>query len=113
MSASTYLSSPPLSRPPPLGDLPRAAPLILTYGYYWYNFMPLARGTAACGYTTILSLFWAAGMPVTASIPKNYQARLRKYFLLVYIILSMCPEYALHTFFVPSGGLGGHSQPTS
>ena len=59
----------------PLGDLPQAAPLILTYGYYWYNFMPLARGTAACGYTTILSLFWAAGMPVTASIPKDYQAR--------------------------------------
>eukprot|EP00983_Pelagomonas_calceolata_P045807 1139884-Pelagomonas_calceolata.AAC.4 len=35
--------------------------------------MPLARGTAACGYTTILSLFWAAGMPITASIPKDYQ----------------------------------------
>ena len=35
--------------------------------------MPLARGTAACGYTTILSLFWAAGMPITVSIPKDYQ----------------------------------------
>lgn len=35
--------------------------------------MPLARGTAACGYVTILSLFWAAGMPITATIPKNYQ----------------------------------------
>ena len=35
--------------------------------------MPLARGTAACGYTAILSLFWAASMPVTASIPKDYQ----------------------------------------
>jgi hypothetical protein len=38
-----------------------------------YNFMPLARGTAACGYTALLSLFWAAGMPVTSSIPKDYQ----------------------------------------
>ncbi len=43
------------------------------YTYYWYNFMPLARGTAAVGYTTILSLFLSAGMPITAHIPKNYQ----------------------------------------
>jgi hypothetical protein len=35
--------------------------------------MPLARGTAACGYTTLLALFWAAGMPVTARIPKQCQ----------------------------------------
>ncbi|GAX83792.1 hypothetical protein CEUSTIGMA_g11217.t1 [Chlamydomonas eustigma] len=55
------------------GEHARIAPLILNFAYYWYNFMPLARGTAACGYTTILSLFWAAGMPVNASIPKQYQ----------------------------------------
>jgi len=54
-------------------DCPALARAILVYAYYWYNFMPLARGTAACGYTTILSLFWAAGMPITASIPKDYQ----------------------------------------
>lgn len=54
-------------------DYPKLAQSILRYGYYWYNFMPLARGTAATGYTTILSLFWAAGMPVTARIPKEYQ----------------------------------------
>ncbi len=35
--------------------------------------MPLARGTAAVGYTTILALFWAAGMPINAPIPKDYQ----------------------------------------
>lgn len=46
---------------------------ILRFGYYWYNFMPLARGTAACGYTAVLSLLWTAGMPVTVSIPMNYQ----------------------------------------
>ena len=45
----------------------------MTYCYYWYNFMPLARGTAAVGYTTMLGLFWGAGMPVTATIPKDYQ----------------------------------------
>lgn len=55
------------------GDHPKTAKCILTFAYYWYNFMPLARGTAACGYTTILSLFWAVGMPVTASIPKGCQ----------------------------------------
>ena len=41
--------------------------------YYWYNFMPLARGSAAVGFTTILSLFWAFGFPVSVRIPKNYQ----------------------------------------
>jgi hypothetical protein len=35
--------------------------------------MPLARGTAAVGYTTMLGLFWAAGMPVTQPIPTDYQ----------------------------------------
>ncbi|GLC64956.1 hypothetical protein PLESTF_000225900 [Pleodorina starrii] len=54
-------------------DPPKVAQRILTYCYYWYNFMPLARGTAAVGYTTMLAMFWAAGMPVTASIPKDYQ----------------------------------------
>lgn len=47
-----------------------AAEAILKYAYYWYNFMPLARGSAMVGYTTILSLFLAAGMPVSAAIPK-------------------------------------------
>ena len=56
-----------------VGDKGKIARSILSYVYYWYNFMPLARGTAACGHTTILSLFWAAGMPITASIPDNYQ----------------------------------------
>ena len=59
--------------PPAAGDLKAIAQSILVYAYYWYNFMPLARGTAACGYTTVLSLFWAAGMPVTSQIPKEYQ----------------------------------------
>jgi hypothetical protein len=54
-------------------DMPAAADAILRYVYYWYNFMPLARGSAAVGYTTILSLFWALGMPVSVNIPKDYQ----------------------------------------
>ena len=34
-----------------------------------YNFMPLARGSAVVGAMTVLAVFMAAGMPVTASIP--------------------------------------------
>jgi hypothetical protein len=41
--------------------------------------MPLARGTAVAGYITLLGLFLAANMKVTANIPKNFQV----YFLLV------------------------------
>ncbi|MEW5314536.1 MAG: hypothetical protein WDW38_006026 [Sanguina aurantia] len=52
---------------------PVIAEAILTLGYYWYNFMPLARGTAAVGYASILALFWAAGHPITAAIPKTFQ----------------------------------------
>lgn len=55
------------------GDRQEIGRAILTYAYYWYNFMPLARGTAAVGYTTILSLFMAADMPITARIPVDYQ----------------------------------------
>ena len=32
--------------------------------------MPLARGTAAVGYITLLGIFLAAGMPITATIPQ-------------------------------------------
>ena len=35
-----------------------------------YNFMPLARGTAAVGYITLLGIFLAAGMPITVPIPQ-------------------------------------------
>ncbi|CAD7702294.1 unnamed protein product, partial [Ostreobium quekettii] len=55
------------------GDPVIVAKKILAYTYYWYNFMPLARGTAAAGYTFMLALFWAAGMPVRSSIPTDYQ----------------------------------------
>ena len=51
------------------GDKPRIAVAVLTYVYYWYNFMPLARGTAVCGHITLLSLFALAGMPLTTAIP--------------------------------------------
>ena len=52
------------------GDKPRIAHAVLTYVYYWYNFMPLARGTAVAGYITVLAVFLAADMPITSFIPK-------------------------------------------
>jgi hypothetical protein len=54
-------------------DYPATSEAILHFVYYWYSFMPLARGSAAVGYTTILSLFWAFGMPISSHIPKDYQ----------------------------------------
>lgn len=53
--------------------LERVRDCILKLTYYWYNFMPLARGTAAVGYITLLGLFLAAGMEITANIPEGLQ----------------------------------------
>ncbi|CAI7887091.1 unnamed protein product [Closterium sp. NIES-53] len=47
---------------------------ILSLAFYWYNFMPLARGTAMVGYVTMLGLFLAADMQVTAHVPRGLQA---------------------------------------
>ncbi|CAI5498489.1 unnamed protein product [Closterium sp. Naga37s-1] len=38
-----------------------------------YNFMPLARGTAMVGYVTMLGLFLAADMQITAHVPRGLQ----------------------------------------
>ena len=38
--------------------------LILSIAFYWYNMIPLSRGSAAVGYTMILALFMAAGYEV-------------------------------------------------
>ena len=52
------------------GDAPALAQAALRYAYYWYNFMPLARGTALVGYLTLLALFLAVGAPITQPAPK-------------------------------------------
>ncbi|KAI4330750.1 hypothetical protein MLD38_029007 [Melastoma candidum] len=46
---------------------------ILRMTYYWYNFMPLSRGTAVVGFTVLLGLLLAAGMEFTGSIPQGVQ----------------------------------------
>lgn len=45
----------------------------LALAYYWYNFMPLARGSAMCGYVLILGSFLAAGKPIQKELPPSYQ----------------------------------------
>ncbi|XP_062101861.1 suppressor of RPS4-RLD 1 [Humulus lupulus] len=46
---------------------------ILRMTYYWYNFMPLSRGSAVAGFTVMLGLLLAANMRFTGSIPKGLQ----------------------------------------
>lgn len=46
---------------------------ILRMAYYWYNFMPLSRGTAAVGFTVLLGLLLAANMEFAENIPPGVQ----------------------------------------
>lgn len=47
--------------------------LILTIFYYWVNFGPLSRGSAACGYIVLSGLMAAAGWRLTEPLPANVQ----------------------------------------
>ncbi|KAI3429879.1 hypothetical protein D9Q98_010190 [Chlorella vulgaris] len=55
------------------GDLPGMADASLRFAFYWYNFMPLARGSAFCGFVSMLGAFMAAGAPVRSPMPQSYQ----------------------------------------
>ncbi|KAL3039302.1 hypothetical protein AAZX31_01G178100 [Glycine max] len=46
---------------------------ILRMTYYWYNFMPLSRGSAVVGFVVMLGLLLAANMEFTGSIPQGFQ----------------------------------------
>ncbi|CAI5516608.1 unnamed protein product [Closterium sp. Naga37s-1] len=46
---------------------------ILRLGYFWYQFMPLTRGSAMVGLISVLGLSLAADMETTAFIPKGVQ----------------------------------------
>lgn len=54
-------------------DEKEAIDTTLRFAYYWYNFMPLARGSAVCGYILILGSFLAMGKEIQASIPEHCQ----------------------------------------
>jgi hypothetical protein len=53
----------------PVQDINRTAEVVLTLAYYWYNFMPIARGTAATGYVSIIGTFLAFGYKIDSLIP--------------------------------------------
>ncbi|KAF2298127.1 hypothetical protein GH714_015310 [Hevea brasiliensis] len=46
---------------------------ILRMTYYWYNFMPLSRGSAAVGFIVLLGLLLAANMEFDGKIPNGVQ----------------------------------------
>ncbi|KAJ6740417.1 SUPPRESSOR OF RPS4-RLD 1 [Salix purpurea] len=46
---------------------------ILRMTYYWYNFMPMSRGSAVVGFSVLLGLLLAANMEFTGKIPKGIQ----------------------------------------
>ncbi|XP_024959887.1 suppressor of RPS4-RLD 1 isoform X1 [Cynara cardunculus var. scolymus] len=55
------------------GTLENVREAILRMTYYWYNFMPLSRGSAAVGFTVMLGLLLAANMEFAGSIPEGRQ----------------------------------------
>jgi len=57
----------------PEPDLDRLSDAILTLTFYWYNFMPLSRGSAATGIMGLLSLFLAAGYEIDTTLKKGQQ----------------------------------------
>ena len=46
---------------------------ILVVAFYWYNFMPLVRGTALCGLVAIHALLLAAGFQIKGEMPECLQ----------------------------------------
>ncbi|KAL8193688.1 hypothetical protein R6Q57_026380 [Mikania cordata] len=55
------------------GTLENVREAILRLTYYWYNFMPLSRGSAVVGFSVMLGLLLAANMEFTGSIPEGRQ----------------------------------------
>ena len=54
-------------------DAPAARAAGLRLAYYWFNFMPLARGSAAVGLATLLAVGLACGVPATSGAPAGRQ----------------------------------------
>ena len=97
------------------GEGPQIAVAAMTYCYYWYNFMPLARGTAASGYVTLLALFLAADMPITARIPQVRPGSCESLLGVRFQVAWRIKSWGAHKCALAGlpGGLGGHPQPES
>ena len=46
---------------------------VLTLTFYWWNFMPLTRGSAMCGLLGMHALFLSVGLELAKEIPNNVQ----------------------------------------
>lgn len=53
--------------------LQRYLELALQLFFYWVNFAPLSRGSAACGYILMMSFLNAVGLTLDEPIPENIQ----------------------------------------
>jgi len=54
-------------------DVEKFTELALTFYFYWVNFGPLSRGTAACGYIAFFALMLSIGYEVDVSPPEGTQ----------------------------------------
>ena len=54
-------------------NLDRVSDLILTMTFYWYNFMPLSRGSAATGFNVLLACFLSLDIEIATDIPSGVQ----------------------------------------
>jgi len=54
-------------------DMDKVSDLILAMTFFWYNFMPLSRGTAAVGYMGLLAMFLANDIEITEKVPLDFQ----------------------------------------
>ena len=59
----------------PMGGpaVPQVADVALRFVFYWYNFMPLTRGTAMCGLLALHAILLAAGYAVSEPLPEGVQ----------------------------------------
>ncbi|ELR17609.1 tetratricopeptide repeat domain containing protein [Acanthamoeba castellanii str. Neff] len=57
----------------PHRDLSKLTELVLHMAFYWYNFMPLSRGTAAVGLVTVHAMFLALGFEMESGLPQGLQ----------------------------------------
>ncbi|ELP87396.1 tetratricopeptide repeat protein, tpr, putative [Entamoeba invadens IP1] len=54
-------------------DKDKVLDAVLRYCYLWFNFMPLTRGTAACGMYFLFGLLLSAGFKQVGTIPQSFQ----------------------------------------
>eukprot|EP01006_Ploeotia_vitrea_P018007 TRINITY_DN49262_c0_g1_i1.p1 TRINITY_DN49262_c0_g1~~TRINITY_DN49262_c0_g1_i1.p1 ORF type:complete len:888 (+),score=100.99 TRINITY_DN49262_c0_g1_i1:171-2666(+) len=54
-------------------DFEKLSELILMFYFYWVNFQPLTRGSAACGLLVMMAMFMAAGSDLDSVVKKDMQ----------------------------------------